>query len=192
MQKSRIGIQETGVFRVGRKEDGFMDVKDNADFEVFYETYFPQVVGYIRKRVGNLDTAEDMAEDCFLACYKARDRYDPDKASPGTWLYTVVNNRLKNYYRDKKDIDEIPETVASEDRFEDEVEEAGYIGWLRDELADGLMLLNEIDRKIVILRYFYNKTSEQIGDETGLSAVNVRVRLKRSLHKLSERFEHII
>jgi len=63
MQKSRIGIQETGVFRVGRKEDGFMDVKDNADFEVFYETYFPQVVGYIRKRVGNLDTAEDMAED---------------------------------------------------------------------------------------------------------------------------------
>ena len=47
--------------------------------------------------------------DVFTACYKNYSNYDPQKASLGTWVYTVANNRLKNYYRDRKELAQLDE-----------------------------------------------------------------------------------
>ena len=74
----------------------------DAVFESFYTKYYDRVYWYIFKRVNHIEESQDLTADIFCACYKYFDSYDPEKSSVGTWLYVIVNNKLKNYYRAKK------------------------------------------------------------------------------------------
>ena len=72
------------------------------NFDDFYKEYYNQVYWYIYKKINHIENAQDFAGDVFCSCYKNFNNYDPQKSSITTWLYVIVNNRLKNYYRDRK------------------------------------------------------------------------------------------
>ena len=72
------------------------------NFDDFYKEYYNQVYWYIYKKINHIENAQDLAGDVFCSCYKNFNNYDPQKSSITTWLYVIVNNRLKNYYRDRK------------------------------------------------------------------------------------------
>lgn len=157
-------------------------------FEQNFKKYYSIVYGYILKRISDSHQAEELAMDAFETCYEKLDSYDSSRASFSTWLYTIVNNKLKNYYRDRRiytDIDDCCETVSS---FEEEILAAEYIKEMRNKLADALESLNEVQRNIVILKYFKNKNSVEISNILGITAVNVRVNLSRAIAKLKEYF----
>src|SRR5262245_27198983 len=42
--------------------------------------------------VGTYHEAEDLVQDTMLRAWKARDRYDADRASVRTWLYRIATN----------------------------------------------------------------------------------------------------
>ena len=93
----------------------FVPATSKPSYEEFYSANFQRVVQYINKKIGNLDDAQDIAGDVFLYCYTHYDGYDPSKSSITTWLYLIVNSRIKNYYRDSKtyvDIDELQKGLA--------------------------------------------------------------------------------
>ena len=163
-----------------------------VSFEFLYKKHYRQVFGYIYKKLNNADEAEDMTQEVFVKCYEKFDDFDPEKASFQTWLFVIVNNKLKNHYRNKKtvvDIDD-PETYdePAEEGFEDEVGQAVYLQQMRDELALALDLLNDKQRQIIIMSYFEKKSSKEIGFALGMNDGNVRVTQKRALQKLSEHF----
>jgi DNA-directed RNA polymerase specialized sigma24 family protein len=54
------------------------------------------------KRIGVTEDAKDLTGEVFLAGFKSYEKYDSTKSSLASWLYVITNNRLKNYYRDKK------------------------------------------------------------------------------------------
>lgn len=156
-------------------------------FEECYNTYYSKVYYHVRQHVNNDQDAEDLVDVIFMAAYKHYDNYDPDKAQLSTWLFCIANNRLKNYYRDKKDpnesLDEMFDTV--EIAIEGEIEHAAELEELREVLAKTLKEeLNERERTIVIKSYFENKDSNEIAEEMDLTAANVRKILSRTLKKL--------
>ena len=57
---------------------------------------------FLALHTDNREDAEDLMQDIFTNCYKARDRFDSSKCSEVAWLFIIAKNRLKNYYRDKK------------------------------------------------------------------------------------------
>lgn len=157
-------------------------------FEDFYNKYYETVFYYILKRINHQQNAEDLAMDCFVSAYKKFSEFDSNKASYGTWLFVIVNNKLKNYYRDNKMNEEIDENIMLLDNFSDEVIAAEYVSEMRETLYEALMSLNELQRKIVIYRFFYEKNSTEISKLTGVPAASVRVQLSRCLKKLKKYF----
>ena len=127
--------------------------------------------------------------DAFLSCYQKFDQFDPQKASFQTWLYVVINNKLKNYYRDRKVHDDIDECMEYVDTFEDDLIAAESLKSMRNALANALEMLSEPQKSIVIMKYFKNMQAREIGDKLGLSYGNVRVHLARALNKLRDYFE---
>ena len=65
-------------------------------FEEIYRDFKDKVESYIRARVNDHHVAEDLTSDVFFKCYKNIERYDPEKAAVSTWVFTIVNNTLKN------------------------------------------------------------------------------------------------
>jgi RNA polymerase sigma-70 factor (ECF subfamily) len=46
--------------------------------------------------------AEDVVQETFLRAFKARHRFDPSRASFGTWLYQIALNYCRSFLRRKR------------------------------------------------------------------------------------------
>lgn len=155
-------------------------------FDDFYKEYYNQVYRYIYKKINHIEDAQDLAGDVFCSCYKNFNNYDPQKSSIATWLYVIVNNRLKNYYRDRK-INLSLDTQIDEHYLavEDDMARALLIEDYRDMLADAIATLPQKYQLIVVLKFFGEKHSDEIAVIMNMSAVNVRVTLSRALKKIN-------
>lgn len=167
----------------------FMEDSGKLTFEEYFHKYYQQAFRYTMKKVSNIDTAEDITMDTFVACYKSFEAFDPQKAKFATWLYVALNNRIKNYYRDKKDFDCLDDHNDIADSQEDEMLQSIYLSEMRSALATALETLNDIQRQIVIKKYFSNMSSNEIANDIGSTPGNVRVQLTRAIKKLKEYFE---
>lgn len=164
-----------------------IEIIKHQNFDAFYEEYYNQVYRYIYKKISHAEDAQDLAEDVFCSCFKNLKNYDPEKSAVTTWLYVIVNNRLKNYYRDKKTTVPLEEQVNEYYlSVEDDTEKAILIEDYRDMLADAIAALPEKYQLLVILKYFGEKQSDDIAKITNMSAVNVRVTLSRALKRIQD------
>lgn len=163
----------------------------HQSFDAFYTEYYNQVYWYIYKKINHTEDAQDLAGDVFCSCYKNYENYDPEKSSLQTWLYVIVNNRLKNYYRDRKISvpldDQVDEKYLQTE--DDYISKAVLLEDYRNMLADAISTLPEKYQLVVILKYFGEKQSNEIARIMNMSAVNVRVTLSRALKKISEILE---
>ena len=160
---------------------------DYQNFDDFYKEYYNQVYWYIYKKINHAEDAQDLAGDVFCSCYKNFNNYDPQKSSITTWLYVIVNNRLKNYYRDRKVNVSLDEQI--DERYlavGDDLTQAVLIEDYRNILADAIATLPEKYQLIVILKFFGEKQSDEIAGIMNMSAVNVRVTLSRALKKIND------
>lgn len=64
---------------------------DRGAFVTLYEHYAPRLKSYL-SRLGGADAAEEMAQEAMLIVWRKAALFDPDKASAGTWIFTVARN----------------------------------------------------------------------------------------------------
>ena len=153
--------------------------------------YYQQALRYTIKKVSDVDIAEDLVMDSFMNCYKKFDNFDPQRAKFATWFYVILENNIKNYYRGHKnnEYETLEDHLELTNSQEDELFVAVHIKEMREMLAYALKELPELQRRIVILKYFGNKSSNEIALECGMTPGNVRVQLSRTLDKLKLFFE---
>ena len=158
-------------------------------FEEVYNKYYNKVLRYFNIHIESAQDAEDLATDVFIKCYDNFDSYDSGKAAIGTWIYAIANNCLKNYYRGRKNNASLDDPDSAIDVADNtDMGRAVELTEMRNMLAEALSILDEEKRRIVVLRYFSEKTTKEIAEITGLSDANVRVILNRSLSKMREYF----
>lgn len=150
------------------------------------EEYSDGLFRFLSMHTESREDAEDLMQDIFANCYKARESFDSARCSEQAWLFVLAKNRLKNYYRDKR-------KVISLDSFEYEKEDpVDYMGQAlhimrcREIAAEVIKTLDDRARKIIVLRFFEEKSHEEIGELLGLTTGNVRVIQGRALKKMEE------
>lgn len=162
---------------------------NHEEFEFVYQQYYGRILAFIRKRIVDFYEAEELTGDVFFYFYRSIHDYDVKKSSVATWLYTITANRLKNYYRDKKEHLPISDLELQNIPNEEMPEEIVLLIIRREELQKGLEQLSQRDREVLIYKYFWQQTSREIAENMKLSAGSVRMIQKRSLAKLRKIME---
>lgn len=159
------------------------------NFEEFYKKFYARAYAYTMRKIQNSQDAEDLVCNVFLYCYDHFSEYSESKASIGTWLYLILNSRIKNHYRDKKQyvaLEAIDEFLGS---YDNDLAKAVELEEMRTALAKALEALSEIQRQIVIYRYFQDCTTAEMARRVGLTEGNVRTQLSRALAKMKKNID---
>jgi RNA polymerase sigma factor (sigma-70 family) len=162
---------------------------DAAAEDELVRLYERRVFWVVRRRVQEHETSRELADDVLMAVVCAlRDGRLHDAGKLRAFIYGTARNLANNYIRSRAArpiFEPLPlETAAPEHA--DVVEEKERAEWLER----GLSRLARKDREILFRSIVDGQKPRQIAVELGISAVAVRTRKSRALHRLIARSRH--
>ena len=132
---------------------------------------------------------EHLAEDVLQETYIAALNRPPREAPLGAWLSQVLRNVVRMQARKEGRRVAREERVARRESEPASEPSASDLLELRLELTHALLELREPYRSTLILRFYDDLSPNEIALAEGIPAATVRVRLKRGLDELRDRFE---
>ncbi|MEU3348549.1 SigE family RNA polymerase sigma factor [Streptomyces sp. NPDC006700] len=130
---------------------------------------------------GDRFEAEDLLQSALFSTYRAWDRIS-DKAAVGGYLRRTMTNLHISAWRRRKlneyPTEELPETPGDTDAMRGTE--------LRTVLWQALARLPELQRTMLVLRYYEGRTDPEIADILGISVGTVKSSIWRSLRRLRE------
>lgn len=158
---------------------------DPNAFVVLYEYYFPKIYNYVRYRVANPDTADDLTSEIFERVLKKLDSYSPEKGKFSSWLFTIAHNTVINYFRNQKhqlsvSIEKAGEIASTECDSVDKMISTEIQG----DIQKALMKLTDRERNLIAFKFWAELSNSSIAELTGLSKSNVGVILYRAMGRL--------
>jgi RNA polymerase sigma-70 factor (ECF subfamily) len=153
------------------------------DFEAFYRQNLRLVYATVLARRADREFAEDVAQETFYRAWRHFPRLSKlEPATQRAWLVqTATRVVIDEWRRERRRREERGATVGGTPP--DGAEESDIA--LRVDAARALAALDEMDRQIVLLRYFSQVNSNEIGEMLGIAESTVRYRLARARRALA-------
>lgn len=161
---------------------------DEQALRLAYDRFGSLVFSLCRRGLGAEADAEDVTQQTFIAAWKSRDRYTPDRAPLGAWIVGIAKFKIIDAQRAagrRRDQATEPPESGAPDTGRDPL----------DQLADRMMLLDALaalpdERRTVLERAFFSDlTHPQIADELGLPLGTVKSHIRRGLATMKEQLE---
>ena len=157
---------------------------DPDAFRALHDRYAPKVRGYLTVRVADPSSVDDLLQDTFAAAWLALPRYESRGIPFAAWLRRIAHNKAMDYYRGRKPADSLDVVDASGLADTSNVEEHVLRTQRREELLSALDCLPEAQRRVIVLRFFEELTSMEVGQRTNAHPVTVRGQQFRALRSL--------
>lgn len=159
---------------------------DQSALEYIYEATSAKLFGICLRILGDRKEAEDALQDVYVNLWQRADRYDPERASPISWLATFARNRAVDRLRSGKvrqgavSVDEaapIPDSAPLADTLLIDAEKTTQI-------HDCLNSLEERQRSAIRTAFFDGKTYQQLADAADVPLGTMKSWVRRGLQKL--------
>lgn len=156
-------------------------------FTELYDKYVEKIYNFIFYRVSNRALAEDLTSEVFLRAFDRIETFNPEKSKFSTWLFQIAKNRLIDYYRAMKPLDELNESmeIASDYSVIDEVDkvfDAMRVKAILDKLESN-------ERDLIIMRLWDDLSYREITELTGRSEASLKMHFSRIMKKLTNLYE---
>jgi RNA polymerase sigma-70 factor (ECF subfamily) len=151
-----------------------------------YQRFSPIIFTIAMQSLRSQPDAEDITQQVFVAAWRKRDTFDPDRGSLASWLIGITRNAVIDTLRARQRENGVLRLVAAQadgrplspDRVIDRVV-----------LADELARLGDPQRDIMMLAFYTDLTHEQIARKLCLPLGTVKSHIRRSLLRLRSRME---
>lgn len=163
--------------------------RDRDAFEAFYEEYAPRIFGFLVKRLRYRHEAEEVLQETFFQVWTQANRYSPDRATPGVWLFLIARSRTVDYLRrtqrapEKSSPMETPRMEVSQ--FHEPFDELERLE-NKNRVHAALSRLSEAQRESLYLAFYHGWTQERIAERQGVPLGTVKSRIRIGLRRLRE------
>ncbi len=161
---------------------------DREAFMTLYNLYLNKVYSRVRSRVPVQDV-EDVVQEIFVAVIRSLNSFE-QRANFGTWLYTIVNRQIADFYRKRSrtiagrhpmvtldDAERIADpTAADRDSLDEQAQ-----------LQQSLGGLPEHYQEIIFMRYVDKLAFAEIARRRGQTLEAAKSLYRRALQALRER-----
>jgi RNA polymerase sigma-70 factor (ECF subfamily) len=155
----------------------------NTTTEHVWETFHVPLQQFIRRRVSDDATAEDLLQDVFLNIHQHVDTLR-DVKKLESWIYQVTRNAIIDYYRSTRATTTLdaPEALQLSEDLPDE----DMITELFPSVRAMVLSLPAQDRQALILTEYQGLTQKELAERLGLSLSGAKSRVQRARAKLKQ------
>lgn len=159
---------------------------DSQALEQIYSATRVKLFGICLRILGDQKEAEDALQDVYVNLWQRADRYDPDRASPISWLATFARNRAIDRLRTGKvrggavPVDEaapLPDAAPLADQIMIDGERAARVHTCLDTLEDNA-------RENIRAAFFDGKTYAQLAENADVPLGTMKSWIRRGMMKL--------
>jgi RNA polymerase sigma-70 factor (ECF subfamily) len=154
-------------------------------FLALYDRYFDRVLGYVRLRIRDQSTCEDVVSTVFTTALGQLRRFRGDGTFAG-WLFQIARNAVRDVQRRQVPV-ALPEEPAS---WEPDLEERFLAYERATQLHAVLRRLTPEQQHLLALRFGAGLAFGEVGAIVGATPGTVRVRMHRILEQLRRRYTH--
>ncbi len=157
-------------------------------FGLLYDRYAVALHRYAGRRVGD-DVADDLVAATFLAAFRARGRYDLDRATARPWLFGILTKEIARRHRTEQARFRALGRAWSDppaDGLADEVAAGVSAQAARAVLASALARLSPAERGVLLLIAWGDLSYDEAAQALGIPLGTVRSRLNRARRKVRE------
>lgn len=154
------------------------------DLAQLFQSHWPRAHRAALLIVGDAATAEDIAQEAFVAALRSIDSFDRRRPF-APWLHRIVVNRAIDWTRTRKlrREDPLPDDGDLDGRWEPPPLE------ISDEIVAALGALDGERRAVIAMRYLLDYTPGEIAKLLELPRGTVNSRLRRGLDELAQEVE---
>lgn len=157
---------------------------DKDSYVVLYDRYIKKIYDFVYYKVWNQSDAEDISSDVFLKAYDKIWTFDIKRQSSfSSWLYTIANNLVIDFYRTKKEVVDT-DLISERPNYTDMLWDIQN----RDKIQQVLEYLDTLDpehKEIVIMRVWNDMSYNEIADITWKSVDNCKQIFSRTMKKVA-------
>jgi len=160
-------------------------------------------------KTSNKELSEDLVQDTFIAAIQQKANFK-EKSNPKTWLLSVLNNKIVDYYRKKNKSIEVNQSTLQNNKFENNIlenyfsadgswlEKNSPLHWdtLPETASENKAFSNALDncmqnlpdnwQEIMYSKYIQEKKGPEICQELEISSTNYWQILHRSKLQIRE------
>jgi len=158
---------------------------DPAQFDVLYDNYYKSIFVFIYRRTGNEETTADITSQVFLKALINIKKYEFKGVPFSAWLFRIAFNEVNMYFRknnanrvislDQNNIIQIAQEVMEEENTP-----------AQQRMMSALKQLDGDDIQLIELRFFEKRSFAEVGEITGITENNAKVKVYRILDKLKK------
>jgi RNA polymerase sigma-70 factor, ECF subfamily len=163
--------------------------QDHEAFGQLIDRHASVIVNLAYRMVGNRAEAEDLAQEAFLAAFKALSTFRADSKF-STWLYRIASNKCKDWLRAKRpgmgqqdvDIDEVLDSHVAEEQTPERLLSQQQVAL---ELEQAIQRLPPLYREAFVLKHVEGLSYEEMAEILGVNGDTLKMRVYKGRLQLS-------
>jgi RNA polymerase sigma-70 factor (ECF subfamily) len=152
--------------------------------EQVWEAFHVPLLRFIRKRIPDEATSEDILQEVFLKIHQRIETLKEVKKLEG-WVYQITRNAIIDYYR-SRELPSLPLDVPEALELTEELPDDDVVSALFPSVRAMIRSLPEQDRQALILTEYQGLTQKELAERLSLSLSGAKSRVQRAREKLKQ------
>ncbi|MDI3256935.1 MAG: sigma-70 family RNA polymerase sigma factor [Kyrpidia sp.] len=160
-------------------------------FEALVYRYHRPLLAYVQRLLGREQPAEDLVQETFFRFVRqVREGRVPDRIRP--WLYRVAGNLCRDYWKaaERRCDRGLPEGWGERHGERPTVADIYERLETRQQIRSALDELPDVQRRMVVLRFYHDFTYQEIADVLEMPVGTVKAYLFKALRRLRDTLEN--
>lgn len=153
-----------------------------SNFNLLFNNHFEAARNYIYYKCGNIEQAEDIAQDAFIKLWDRCAKIIMETAK--NYLYSICNNALLNQYEHKRVVLRHQKSNPNSDTHIENPEYLLEMDEFKIKLESAINQLSIKEREVFLLSRIDKKTYKEISEITGITVKAVERRMSIAFVKL--------
>ena len=164
---------------------------NNEAFDTLLRRHQDRIFSYILRIIKNEDIANDIFQETFVKAIQTirLGRYTENGKCPA-WISRIAHNLIIDYYRQEKsenlqsaDLTDV-DILNRKELCEDTIEDIMISNQIRDDVKYLIEELPELQKEVLMMRYYQNLSFKEIAEITGVSINTALGRMRYAILNL--------